>query len=262
MNLFKNRDWEIYNFEFNKSSEYDNILINKDIENYYNDIISKPIQTHNTLFKSTYTFDKFYYDYIEPNSLVMILLIGLVIFLIIRKYCKDIELDEFNSNNSNNNFEHFTNESEKLNELNSKKNNRIKSKKTNKIKKTNNTDKINLIKQQNKLLIYKKKLDEEKQQILSIIDELSSLNENEYLKALNKHNSYSNSNIYENYDINSHYANNYSNKMKFFNKSNNSNNNQNIPHNFSDTNNYSNVNNPQTDESNKFDELYVEPPFI
>ena len=100
------------------SSDYDNILINKDIDNYFNELISKPIPNQNTLItKSNYNFDKFYSDYIEHNLLFIVLLVGIIIFLIIRHYVKDF--DTFNTesnilenhknkdnNNNNNNTEY------------------------------------------------------------------------------------------------------------------------------------------------------------
>ena len=92
MNSLAGREWEIYNFEqLGASSEYDNILINKDIDNYFNDLISKPIPIQNNLtIKSNYNFEKFYYDYIEHNLLFIVLLVGIIIFLIIGGFASGI----------------------------------------------------------------------------------------------------------------------------------------------------------------------------
>ena len=65
MNSLNNREWELYNFEnIAGSTEYDNILINKDIDNYFNDLINKPVISNNNyiITKSNYTFSKFRLD--------------------------------------------------------------------------------------------------------------------------------------------------------------------------------------------------------
>ena len=99
MNSLTNREWELYNYG-GASSEYDNALINKDIDNYFNELVSKPIPpTSQHALKSTYGFDKFYTDYIEHNLIFIVVLVGIIIFLFIRYYVKDFDIpDDTNEN--------------------------------------------------------------------------------------------------------------------------------------------------------------------
>jgi hypothetical protein len=104
MGSLDKREWEIYNFEqMGASTEYDNILINKDIDNYFNELIAKPVLNKNTFIsKSNYNFEQFYLDYIEHNLLFIVLLIGIIIFLIIRYYIKDFDtFDSVNNTGTN-----------------------------------------------------------------------------------------------------------------------------------------------------------------
>jgi hypothetical protein len=269
MNSFNKREWEIYNFEqMGASSEYDNILINKDIDNYFNDLISKPIsvqiQSQNALItKSNYNFDKFYIDYIEHNLLFIVLLVGIIIFLIIRHYVKDFDtfdtelsiLENKKNNDEIVDNEYVYNNNDGANDSTNDSNEKYSKKKKilNKLK----IDKLNQIKkkqqfEKNKLINYKKQLDKEKEKILSIIDELSNMNDYENTK----------SKPYPNYlgqDINIHYGTNYSNIQKNFNQASN-----NLPksaYNLNDNSQYYDINKNIDDETNKIDGLYVEPPF-
>ena len=281
MNSLGGREWEIYNFEqIGGSSEYDNILINKDIDNYFNELISKPISNQNTLItKSNYNFDKFYSDYIEHNLLFIVLLVGIIIFLIIRHYVKDFDTfntesnilenhkNEDNNNTIDNNIEYNeydvntdknddntddsnddSNDSNTYNKKYSSKKNRLNKLKINEVnlmKKKQRSEKI-------KLINYKKQLDKEKEKILSIIDELSNINDYENTK----------SKPYPNYlgqDINNHYGTNYSNSQRFFNQA--TDNLPRLPHNLADNSQYYDINKNLDDDSNKIDGLYIEPPF-
>jgi len=249
MNSIGGREWEIYNLEqMGVSTEYDNILINKDIDNYFNNLISKPIINQNSNLnpfntKSNYSFDKFYSDYVEHNLLFIVLLFGIVIFLIIRHYIKDFDTFETDLTKTKTKTENTEN-TENTNDNNSslKKN---KLKKLDIIKKKQQLEKIQLIN-------YKKKLDMEKDKILTIIDELSNMNDYENSRLKTNQN-------YINQDINNQYSTNYSNIQKFYNQSDN--NLSNLPHNLSDNSHYYNINKNINDDANKIDGLYIEPPF-
>lgn len=275
MNSLAEREWEIYNFDqLGASTEYDNILINKDIDNYFNDLISKPVPIQNNLnVKSSYNFEKFYSDYIEHNLLFIVLLIGIIIFLIIRHYIKDF--DTFNSTSddlsdnqkkSNNIKDDKDDENNKTNIINSDTNtdsdtdtdNSQNEKKylrhKNKLKKIN---RINQIKRNHqiekiKLMNYKKQLDKEKEKILTIIDELSNIND--YENTRNQ--------PYPSYlgqDINTGYGTNYINTQRFFNQSIGEL--PRLPHNLNENSHYYDINKNIEDDSNKIDGLYIEPPF-
>jgi hypothetical protein len=253
MNSMRERDWELYNFDnIGGSTEYDNLLINKDIDNYFNDIISKPVpETNTSIIKSNYNLNKFYSDYMEHNLVFIVVLIGIIIFLVIRHYVKDFDtLDAFDANG-----ETQTNTN---NEKNKKKQQRHDERIENKSKK--------LEIERNKLINYKMELDREKQQILTIIDELSNINEYE-----NNRSYYNNhlSNQYLDQDINAMYTNNYSNnQIRHLNKINNI---QTMAHNDNGTNvlyendnvsNYYDINKTQDKQTNEIDGMYIEPPFM
>jgi hypothetical protein len=273
-NTFGKREWEIYNFDqIGASSEYDNILINKDIDNYFNDLISKPIppnQTNILVTKSNYSFEKFYLDHIEHNLLFIVLLVGIIIFLIIRHYIKDFDTfgteltdeknkeknvveednntntdESDNSNNSNNSNNTVNKNTANKNYSKKKILNKLKINKLNQIKKQQQFEKI-------KLINYKKQLDEEKEKILTIIDELSNMNDYESSRLK----------PYPNYlgqDINVYYGTNYSNTQKFFNQA--PDNLPKLPHNLNDNSQYCDINKNLDDETNKINGLYIEPPF-
>ena len=274
MNLIGERKWELYNFDnIGISSEYNNLLINKDIDNYFNDIISKPIhvpQYNSSIIKSNYNLNKFYLDYIEHNLLFIVVLVGIIIFLIIRHYGKDFDrfdsvnnIDNTNLNkpNKSNKF-NKSNKSNKPNKQNDilKKTKKLYQEQNEKIK--NKSKKLEI--EKNKLINYKMELNREKQQILSIIDELSNIND------YNKNNQ-----IYLDQDINTLYSNNYNNQMKLNNQYNNQynniktrahNDNDNIDNTISfqddNTSNYYDINKKQNDKMNEIDGLYIEPPFM
>jgi hypothetical protein len=160
-NSFTNKDYEIYNI--NATSDYYNPpLINNKINNFFNDIINKNDQPmmESIITKSNYTWNKFYCDYIEHNLLFIVILIGVVIFCIIRYYSMDLDPGI--------------------------KNNKKKYKKHNYDTDTDtDTDSDEYVKKNSKILRrkYKLKLDKykeelynEKRKILNIIDELSNIN--------------------------------------------------------------------------------------
>lgn len=284
MNSLNDREWEIYNI--GGSTEYDNILINKDIDNYFNDIINKPVRITNTttLPKSNYTFDRFYSDYVEHNLLFIVVLVGIVIFLVIRHYVKDF--DTFSTDDENkNNTTNTTNDTEKSDK---------KSNTSNKIKKTNELKKQQIEKL--KLIKYKKELEREKQNILTIIDELSNINDYEYRNTkpiepylnneinIGYQNYYSNNpntNPYTNPHTNP-YTNKYSNPTNgntwihsnsipspmtnFYNQNVNSNIDSTVNSHNQDNNSYANsqyrnITDDQDNKLNEIDGLYIEPPF-
>lgn len=264
MNLIEGRKWEFNNFEnmgISVSSEYDNLLINKDIDNYFNNIISKPIQisTPQNPIKSNYNLNKFYLDYVEHNLIFIVALVGIIIFLIIRHFGKDH--DTFNSDKKPNNIS-VKNVSDNKNvsdDKNTEKMKKIYQKQNEKI--NNRSKKLEIEKY--KLANYKIKLNKEKQKILSIIDELSNINDLELSNQNNKNNQ-----IYLNQDINTIYSNNYNSNVlrnnndilaKAHNDIQAKAHNDNMD-NFQD--NYYNINKMQNDKINEIDGLYIEPPFM
>lgn len=293
MNTLTGREWEIYNFDqLGASTEYDNILINKDIDNYFNDLISKPVPTQTNLnVKSSYNFEKFYSDYIEHNLLFIVLLIGIIIFLIIRHYIKDFDTFNSVSDNTSLNKKNSDNlETNKNNKINNREidNGEIDNKEMDNEKmdneemddednsETDNSDtnanetnysnqknklrKINRINQLKKkhqiekikLINYKKQLDKEKEKILTIIDELSNIND--YENTRNR--------PYPSYlgqDINTGYGTNYINTQHFFNQAIDEL--PRLPHNLNENSQYYNINKNIDDDTNKIDGLYIEPPF-
>jgi len=245
----KERDWELYNFDnIGGSTEYDNLLINKDIDNYFNNIIAKPVpETNISIIKSKYNLNKFYSDYIEHNLVFIVVLIGIIIFLVIRHYVKDF--DTFDT------YEKKNDDVEIQSESNGEKNKRRHQRRDEKIE--NKSKKLEI--ERNKLINYKMELDREKQQILSIIDELSNINEYENNKNYYSGQHNNQYNQYLNQDINAMYSNNYSNnQVKHSNKINNI---QTIAHN-DNTSNYYNVNRIQDKQTNEIDGMYIEPPFM
>jgi hypothetical protein len=271
MNSLADREWEIYNYDqLGASTEYDNILINKDIDNYFNDLISKPVPIQNNLsVKSSYNFEKFYSDYVEHNLLFIVLLIGIIIFLIIRYNIKDFDTfnstsddlndDQKKSNNIKDDKINITNSGINLNtdsesDTDNSQNQKKYLKHKNKLKKING---INQIKRKHqiekiKLMNYKKQLDLEKEKILNIIDELSNINDYENTK----------SRPYPSYlgqDINTGYGTNYINTQRFFNQAIEEL--PRLPHNLNENSHYYDINKNTEDDSNKIDGLYIEPPF-
>jgi len=137
---------EKFNFKNNIYSSVKpdkSILINKDIDNYFNNIINIPEQPKTYKIANKSSISTFYKDYLENNMLLLFVIFIIIIFLVIRYYTKDIENDYLNNN--------------------------IKFKKNILYKKKYNNEKNNLKK-------YKQKLNSEKNKLLSIIDELSNVN--------------------------------------------------------------------------------------
>lgn len=256
MNSLGGREWEIYNNLQSGSTEYDNLLINKDIDNYFNDIINKPIipQSNTNPIKSGGGISKFYTDYIEHNLIFIVVLVGIIIFLVIRYYVKDFDSQDLEESKIDIKLDK-SNKSNKQEIVNKKINERIISK----------SKKLEL--EKFKLLNYKRELDKEKQQILSIIDELSNINEYESNK---------NNQTYLNQDINSIYSNNFNNfnnlnnynQQKYLQTSTRAHNDNKIISNIdnrkddmTDTN-YFDINKSPDNKTNEIDGLYIEPPFM
>ena len=157
-NPLADRNHEIYN-NYNYTSDYNPGLINKNINNFFNDVLSKPDPIAPAAVKSEQTWNKFYKEYIEHNMLFFIIMIGLVIFLVIRYYTADYDYDKRVQSEFDTDLDD-TDEDDDDNNPGDKKGYKKKLKK----------------KYKNKLKIYKKNLYDEKQKILNIIDELSELN--------------------------------------------------------------------------------------
>lgn len=148
-NSLANRDYELYNNNFETTDIGANPLINNRINDYFNNILNQPepSKTYSIVTKSDYSWSKFYKDYIEHNMLLIVILIGIVIFLVIRYYSMDYDVKSDDD---------FT-DIDKLDDSDLE---------TTKGKK----------KYKKQLKKYKKQLDDEKNKILNIIDELSSVN--------------------------------------------------------------------------------------
>ena len=128
--------------------------------------------------------------------------------------------------------------------------------------------------ERNKLINYKMELDREKQQILTIIDELSNINEyennrNYYNQQYNNQYLKQDLNQDLNKDINAIYYNNYSNNQtRHSNKINNiqtmahNDNGTNVLYENDNTSNYYNINRTQDKQTNEIDGMYIEPPFM
>jgi hypothetical protein len=168
MSSLTNKDYEIYNL--NHTSEYAGPLINGKINDYFNDILTKPeIKPISMITKSEKNWGKFYRDYLEPNLLFFVLLIGVCIFLVIRYYTMDMDpgkerfnkLDDFIDEDEYDEDENDEDEDMDLNNPHSYIKNHKK-----KIKKKYKT----------RIKKYKDELSNEKQKILDLIDELSSIN--------------------------------------------------------------------------------------
>jgi hypothetical protein len=226
------------------------LLINKNIDNYFNEIINtkEPIKTYKIINKNNSFFSRIYKDYFENNMLLIFVLFIIIIFLALRYYSKN-----YNSDN-----EHFNN------------NTKIKE---------NLLYKKKMIREKNNLKKYKQKLENEKKKIIDIIDELSTINYEIDTPDLNKNISYnkvdgnsiglsykptleksSNSNKHmiqnnkSNFDQNKkNLIKNVSNKISNFDSYNNFNDNSND--NFYDINR--NLN-----DNDLIDGVYIEPPFI
>ncbi len=156
-NPLADRNNEIYN-NYNYTSDYNPGLVNKNINNYFNDVLSKPDPITPAAVKSEQTWNKFYKEYIEHNMLFFIIIIGLVIFLIIRYYTADYDYDKRVQDEFDTDLDDTDDDDD--DDLGDKKTYKKKLKK----------------KYKNKLKNYKKNLYDEKQKILNIIDELSELN--------------------------------------------------------------------------------------
>ncbi len=144
-------------------------LISKNIDNYFNNLINKPVVITS---KKTTSFNIFYKDYIEHNLLLIFIIILMGVFLLVKYFSKE-EID--------NKIYDYTKEY-----------NLIKNKKK-KIK--------------NKLIKERELLIKEKNEILSIIDELSELNiekinpDNNNVKIYNEDESFIENKILRNKNI-------------------------------------------------------------
>ncbi len=142
-------------------------LISKNIDNYFNELIKKPITI---IPKKESSLNIFYKNYIEHNLLLIFIIIFISIFLLFKYYSKENDDD-------NDNIDYKKEkEKEKEKEITKSKNDNIK--------------KINKLKRK------KEQLAKEKNEILSIIDELSELN---FEKCQNINNSIDNNNNNKNY---------------------------------------------------------------
>lgn len=149
-----NKDYDTYN-NFETTDFNSNPLINPKLNDYFNNIINQPEPQRNyvILSKSDYSWSNFYHDYIEPNMLFIIIIMGFVIFFLIRYYTMDYDINDDNDTNTT---------LDKLDDSDDSDDSGLNSRSKKKYK--------------SKLKKYKKDLDEEKKKILYVIDELSSIN--------------------------------------------------------------------------------------
>jgi hypothetical protein len=136
---------------YNYNNPNNTNLISNKIDSYFNNLVTKIEPKSYKVCKNEYTFSKFYNDYIDHNILILFLLLCLVIFLIFRYYNKYY-------------IENYEDEIDI-----------IKNKKKELYSKNKQNKQYKLDKQLKYVKEYKKQLDYEKEKILSIIDELSSL---------------------------------------------------------------------------------------
>jgi hypothetical protein len=137
-------------------------LISKKIDNYFNELINKQVAF---IPKKPNSFNIFYKNYIEHNLLLIFIIILICIFLLFKYYSKGNDNDIYNGV--------YNDTGDIKNKINTKDNNL---KKIKKIKKINKKREL---------------LAKEKNEILSIIDELSELNfEKSIIKSdnINKYN--------------------------------------------------------------------------
>lgn len=201
-NLFHNNDFELSN---NNRSQ----LISKKIDTYFNDLVKIPEPIQVSGGKSDFTFSKFYDEYIEHNLLLLFIILCLVIFLFIKyinKNYPDTQPEYFNDGNNIYSERDSYNKYNKHNKHNKHKHSKIitnnntdtKDDTTDTTNTTNTTDTTDTQEATNKnsgLKHLKKKLEKEKyneilrekekkkyllelekQSILDIIDELSTIN--------------------------------------------------------------------------------------
>lgn len=212
MNIFNNK------LNLNRS----NLLVSKNIDDYFSNLITKPVTNIQKNTKSQYTFEKFYTDYIDQNLLLIIILIGSIIFLIFKYYNKTFTEEDLNT-------EHF----DKIKDVNNI--NKIDNKTL--LKKKKLDQQLKLVKK------YKIELDNEKNKILNIIDELSSMNYEDSKKLNNKiHNELKNNNKIS--SIN--------NKISQIDA---------LIDNVS-SNNYSIIEKKINEKNNYIDGIYIQPPYI
>jgi len=213
-NSIINKTHETFDFRnniFSSVQNFDNInnpLINKNIDDYFNQIINRvePIKTVN-IIKTESFFSRFYNDYIIDNMLLIVILIFICIYLVIRYYTKEFDNQNINTKNE-----------------------------TKKILIKNKLDKKKLLNTQNKLLNYKKQLDFEKNKIISIIDELSTINYDD-IKQINQ--------FQEKYQEDSKPVEKKS--IQHFNNTDNTNNNYNNYNNYNEYNKYNDFGNDHLD---------------
>jgi hypothetical protein len=184
------------------------LLVSRKIDNYFNELISKPEPQKIPIVKNDYTFAKFYDEYIEHNILLLFIILGLIIFLLIKyfnKYYYTENLDNLdNDTNLDDDLDTNINTNANIDAKNKKK---IKNKKSSVISK-------------------KEELELDKQSILDIIDELSSMNykkieKNNKIIELNKTKTKTimnnNHNHNHNHNPNSHNPNHHNNNLNNYN---------------------------------------------
>lgn len=246
MNFFiKNKQSDNYNYKYTSTEYEKNPLINDNLDKYFNNLLLTKPNNEIPIVKSCYTFEKFYLDYIEHNLIFIVVLIGIIIFLFIRYHVKDFDEQSTSSKIKDT----FSNTKKKLNSNTDDSNtddsndyNTYKNKQNKSINKQNKNNFKKIQIEKLKLIEYKKKLDNEKKQILSIIDELSNINEYDNIKKTTQPNYFK-----QNMKLS------YNNTQQPI-----------TTHNDNDVEDfqYYNLDNNLNNELNKISGLYIEPPFM
>ena len=144
-------------------------LVSKNIDNYFNNLLKN---SNITDIKKTKT-SSFYNDYIEHNILLIFIILSVMIFLFIRYYNKE---------------DHDEEEDERQLYLNQRKN--LKKYRPKKFKKIKKIKKMNYDSESNYTLDdARRELDNEKNKILKIIDELSTMNQDNTSQIIEMNNS-------------------------------------------------------------------------
>lgn len=158
----------------NESGNNRSMLVSKNIETYFNDLIVKAPE-YKVASTGPSSLTIFYNEYIEHNLLLLVIILGLIIFLVFRYIYKDEhviheivkeERESYQNQDKNQDDSSDTDSTDTIEY--------IKNQNKRDILKRNQ---LNKIREQKLKLKRKKLLELEKQSILDIIDELSTLNQ-------------------------------------------------------------------------------------
>lgn len=245
---------DIYKFNnanlsmFSNSSDSNNykLFINKDVDNYFNNIINSKSNKSGGAqsLNNSSIFSNFYSDYVHPNMLLIVLLVAVIILVIIRYFCSNIKTKNTTTTKSENI------ESMKNTEIESIQKEKKNEQSTNKIKKY-----------KKKLEQEKKEIRDEKLKILEIIDELTTLNSAQMSQNTND---YNDEYIMDDNEILKRYGNNYTQNYSQNYSQNYTNSNMSLGSYENNTMNGSDYQtlNRELNSNNFIDNFYIEPPYL